>query len=214
MRSGCKRELVAETCAEWDVSIRRACLFLEFDTSSYHHRSRRRDQAGIEARIKNICATRVRYGYRRIHVLLQREGWNIKLKRTYRIGRNLGLQLRNTEAGKQSVRRTDCPPKTQAPSQGKAPERPSGSCRSERFLGDGLRPRSARAGKKIRVLTVVDTFSRYVPVLDPRFNYRAEGLVRTLEKVCTRIGYPKTIRVDQGSKFVSRDLDLWATPRA
>ena len=52
-------------------------------------------------------------------------------------------------------------------------------------------------GKKIRVLTVVDTFSRYVPVLDPRFSYRAEDVVRTPEQVCPKIGYPKTIRVDQ-----------------
>ncbi len=49
-------------------------------------------------------------------------------------------------------------------------------------------------GKKIRVLTVVDTFSRYVPVLDPRFSYRAEDVVRSLEQVCPMIGYPKTIR--------------------
>lgn len=45
-------------------------------------------------------------------------------------------------------------------------------------------------GKKIRVLTAVDTFSRYVPVLDPRFSYRAENVVRALEQVCPRIGYP------------------------
>lgn len=65
-------------------------------------------------------------------------------------------------------------------------------------------------GKKICVLTVVDTFSRYVPVLYPRFSYRAEDVVRALEQVCPKIGYPKTIRVDQGHEFVSRDLDLWA----
>lgn len=68
MRPGRKRELVAQTCGEWNVSIRRACRVLEFDTSTYHYKSRRRDQAGIEARIKEICATRVRYGYRRVHV--------------------------------------------------------------------------------------------------------------------------------------------------
>lgn len=95
MRPGRKRELVAETCDEWNVSIRRACRVLEFDTSTYHYKSRRRDQAGIEARIKDICATRVRYGYRRVHVMLTREGWDINMKRTYRIYRDLGLQLRN-----------------------------------------------------------------------------------------------------------------------
>ena len=65
-------------------------------------------------------------------------------------------------------------------------------------------------GRKIRILTVVDTFSRYAPVIDPRFSYRAEDVVTTLERVCAKAGYPSTIRVDQGSEFVSRDLDLWA----
>ena len=68
-------------------------------------------------------------------------------------------------------------------------------------------------GNKLRVLTVVDTFSRYTPVLDPRFSYRAEDVVATLEQVCTAVGYPRAIRVDQGSEFISRDLDLWAYAR-
>lgn len=57
---------------------------------------------------------------------------------------------------------------------------------------------------------MIDTFSRYVPVLDPRFSYRGEDVVATLDRVCGAIGYPKTIRVDQGSEFISRDMDLWA----
>jgi putative transposase len=65
-------------------------------------------------------------------------------------------------------------------------------------------------GRKIRVLTVVDTFSRFSPALDARLSYRGEDVVQTLERTCARIGYPKTIRVDQGSEFISRDLDLWA----
>ena len=55
------------------------------DTSSYHYRSRRPDQAGLESRIKAMCQTRVRYGYRRIHVLLQREGWQINIKKPRRV---------------------------------------------------------------------------------------------------------------------------------
>ena len=66
---------VDEMCGEWDVSIRRACRVLEVDTSTYHYKSRRPGQAGLEQRIKEICQTRVRYGYRRVHVLLRREGW-------------------------------------------------------------------------------------------------------------------------------------------
>ena len=68
-------------------------------------------------------------------------------------------------------------------------------------------------GRKIRVLTVVDTFSRYAPVIDPRLSYRGEDVVQVLEKACAKVGYPTTIRVDQGTEFVSRDLDLWAYTR-
>jgi len=65
-------------------------------------------------------------------------------------------------------------------------------------------------GRKLRILTVVDTFSRFSPVIDPRFSYKGEDVVRKLDEVCKRVGYPKTIRVDNGSEFVSRDVDLWA----
>jgi transposase InsO family protein len=86
------------------------------DTSTYHYKSRRREQAGIEARIREICETRVRYGYRRVHVLLRREGWEINMKRTHRIYNELGLQLRNktpkrrVKAGtvRYFVREADC----------------------------------------------------------------------------------------------------------
>jgi len=65
-------------------------------------------------------------------------------------------------------------------------------------------------GSKIRILTIVDTCSRYVPALDARFSDRAEDVVRTLEQVCPEIGHPRIIRVDNGSEFISRDLDPWA----
>jgi putative transposase len=90
-----KRKLVEAICGEWDLSIRRACRVLEMDTSTYHYKSRRPEQVGLEQRIKEICQTRVRYGYRRIHVHLRREGWPINQKKTRRIYRELGLQFRN-----------------------------------------------------------------------------------------------------------------------
>ena len=65
-------------------------------------------------------------------------------------------------------------------------------------------------GRKLRILTVIDTFSRFAPAIDPRFSYRGEDVVATLQRVCAQIGYPEAIRVDQGTEFTSRDLDLWA----
>jgi putative transposase len=65
-------------------------------------------------------------------------------------------------------------------------------------------------GTKLRILTVIDTFSRYAPIVDPGLVYRGADVVAPLEQVCKVIGYPAVLRVDQGSEFVSRDLDLWA----
>ena len=196
MRPVRKRKLVDEMRGDWGVSIRRACRVMLVDTSTYHYKSRRPGQAHLEQRIREICQTRVRYGYRRVHVLLRREGWVINQKKTRRIYRELGLQLRN----KTPKRRV----KAKLREDRKVATRPNETWAMD-FVHDQL-----ATGRKIRVLTVVDTFSRYSPAIDPRFSYRGEDVVQTLEKICAKSGYPKTIRVDQGSEFVSRDLDLWA----
>ena len=77
------------------MSVRKACQALRIDRSLYTYKSMRGEQAGLKQRIKEICETRVRYGYRRVHVLLVREGWAINMKRTRRLYNELGLQLRN-----------------------------------------------------------------------------------------------------------------------
>src|SRR5262249_7633924 len=89
-----KRQLVDHARATWQVSIRRACRALPVHRSTYHYRSRRAGQAHLSKRIREIDATRVRYGYRRIHVLLRREGWQVNPKRVYRMYREMGLQSR------------------------------------------------------------------------------------------------------------------------
>jgi putative transposase len=63
------------------------------------------------------------------------------------------------------------------------------------------------------VLTIVDTFSRFSPAVEPRFNFRGADVVEVLERVGREVGFPAAIQVDQGSEFVSRDLDLWAYQR-
>jgi len=180
----------------WGVSIRRACRLMTIDPRTYRYRSRRPGQAALETRIKEICATRVRYGYRRVHVLLRREGWAINAKRVRRIYSGLGLQLRN----KSPRRRLKAKLR-----EDRAPATGTHDVWAMDFVHDQL-----ATGTKIRILTLVDTFSRYAHAIDARLQYRAENVVATLEAVCGRVGYPKAIRVDQGTEFVSRDLDLWA----
>jgi putative transposase len=185
--------------SEWGVSIRRACRVCLLDTSTYHYRSRRPGQAALEQRIKEIAATRVRYGYRRVHVLLRREGWSLGQNKTRRIYRELGLQLRN----KTPKRRV----KAKLREDRRAATRPHETWAMD-FVHDQL-----ATGRKLRVLTIVDTFSRFSPALTPRFSFRGADVVEVLERVGRDMGFPATIRVDQGTEFVSRDLDLWAYQR-
>ena len=70
-----------------------------------------------------------------------------------------------------------------------------------------------RPERKLRVLTIIDTFSRFSPAIEPRFTFRGADVVEVLERVGREVGFPAAIRVDQGSEFVSRDLDLWAYQR-
>ena len=172
---------------------------LQAERSSYHYKSRRGDQADLKQRIKEIAETRVRYGYRRIHVLLCREGWRVNVKRVYRLYRELGLKLRN----KTPKRRV----KAKLRDDRRAAIRTNDVWAMD-FVHDQL-----ATGKKLRVLTIVDTFSRFSPATEARFSFKGSDVVETMERVGRQYGLPKTIRVDQGTEFVSRDLDLWAYSR-
>ncbi|WP_294310153.1 IS3 family transposase [uncultured Sphingomonas sp.] len=193
---GRAREIVGYLQASYQVSERRACGAFPINRSTQRYQSRRLDQAGLKMRIKELAATRVRYGYRRIHVLLRREGWEINHKRTHRLYRELGLQLRN-KTPKRKVKaklRDDRTPAT-APNE----------CWSMDFLSDQLFD-----GRKIRVLSIVDNFTRVSPALDVRASYRGSDVVETLDRIAVAHGRPKRIRLDNGPEFISKDLDLWA----
>ncbi|ACK50447.1 hypothetical protein Msil_1494 [Methylocella silvestris BL2] len=173
------------------MSVRRACSALRVGRALYVYKSKRGGQADLKQRIKEIAETRVRYGYRCIHVLLRREGWAVNAKRIYRLYKDLGLQLLN----KTPKRRVKAKLRD---------DRCAAMQHNETWAMDFVHDQLA-TGRKLRVLTIVDTFSRFSPAVDPRFSYRGEDVVLTLERICRRVGYPKTIRVDQGSEFISRE---------
>ncbi len=138
----------------------------------------------------------VRYGYRRIHVLLCRKGWRVNAKRVYRLYCEEGLQLRNKVPKRKvsaKLREDRCP--AAAPNEIWAMD----------FMADQLFD-----GRRLRILTIVDAFSRLSPAIDVPQSYRGADVVDTLERVTKVYGMPKTIRVDNGPEYVSRDLDLWA----
>ncbi len=165
----------------------------------YRYKSRRGDQAALKERIKGIAETRVRYGYRRIYVLLRREGWLINEKRVHRLYREMSLQLRH----KSPKRRVKAKLRD---------DRQAATGSNEVWAMDFVHDQTA-LGSKIRILTIVDTFTRFSPAVEPRFRFTGADVVETLERVGKCYGLPKVIRVDQGSEFVSRDLDLWAYQR-
>ena len=180
----------------WQVSIRRACSVLPASRSSYHYKSRRPSQASLRKRIREIAETRVRYGYRRIHVLLRREGWQVNAKRVYRLYTEEGLQLRNKTPKRKvsaKLREARCPPTA------------SNDVWSMDFMSDQLFD-----GRRVRILTIVDAYTRVSPAIDVRHSYRGTEVVETLERVTKIYGKPKTIRVDNGPEFISKELDLWA----
>ena len=98
VRPGRKRQLVDHLWSNWKVSARRACSTLRVARSLYIYKSRRNDQADLKVKIRDICETRVRYGYRRVHILLKRKGWEVNPKGVYRLYKEMGLKLRNIEA--------------------------------------------------------------------------------------------------------------------
>ena len=139
------------------------------DQSTYHYNFRRAGQAGLEHRIKEICQTRVRYGYRRVHVLLRREGWGINQKRTRRIYRELGLELRN-----KTPKRRD---------KAKLREDRRNATRPNETWAMDLVHDQLVTGHKLRVLTIVGTFLRFSPALEPCFSFRGGDVVELLERV-------------------------------
>lgn len=110
----------------------------------------------------------MRYGYRRVHVLLRREGWVINMKKTRRLYNELGLQLRNKNPKRRvKAKLREDRQKATGPNDVWAMD----------FVHDQL-----ETGRKLRILTIVDTHSRYSSVTDPRFSYRGEDVVQTPRK--------------------------------
>jgi putative transposase len=182
------------------VSVRRACRAVPACRASYHYRSIRPDQAPLRKRIREIAETRARYGYRRVHVVLKREGWHVNVKRVRRLYNLEGLQMRHK------------PPR----------RRVTAKLRDDRSNATG--PNQVWAmdwmydelfdGKRIWVLTVVDTFSRVCPVMHVTRSATAMVVIGALEEAHRNFGLPHTIRVDQGCQFTSKELDLWAYSNA
>ena len=135
----------------FQISERHGCRLLSCHRSTQRYRSRRSDDRGLALRLKELALARPRFGYRRLHVLLQREGWAVNHKRIYRLYCEAELWVRIKRRRKRAAAIRGPVPVPSAP----------GQCWSMDFVTDRLLD-----GRAFQALTVVDNLSRQSPVLE------------------------------------------------
>ena len=180
----------------YGASQRQACALLHLSRSVYSYHSRARDARPLVQRIKEIAAARVHYGYRRVHVLLRREGWKDNCKRVYRLYRLEGLSLRHKRPRRNRSARLR-QPKQQVSA--------INEIWSADFVADALFD-----GRRLRALTVVDNYTRECLAIEVGQSLKGEDVARTLSRIAMIRGTPKTIKSDNGSEFISKSMDRWA----
>jgi putative transposase len=182
-------------CVGFQVSERRACQAIGIQRSSYRYSSTARDQTALQMRIRDLAAVRVRYGYRRLHVLLRREGWQVNHKRVYRLYRLAGLSLR-LKTRKKRISAARIPQSL--------PTAPNQRWSMD-FMSDSL-----YNGQRFRVLTLVDNMTRESPTIEVSHSFSGQGVAAVLDRLAQTTGLPQVIQVDNGPEFVSKALDEWA----
>lgn len=181
---------------EYAASERRVCGLLVMAVSSYRYRSRRCDE-GLRTRLVELAREKPRYGYRRLHVLLRRSGERLNHKRLYRVYREAGLAIRRKKR-KHCVR------------QGQ----PLGVWTSANqewaldFVHDAV-----ACGRTIRVLSVVDAYTRECLALEVDTSFASRRVTRVLEEIASERGMPAAIRCDNGPELTSRHFLAWCVER-
>ncbi len=180
-------------------SQRNALRVVKMSTSTYLYKPVKTNDEALTLRIKDITATRVHYGYRRVHVMLRREGYTDNVKRIYRLYRQEGLSLR--------LKR----PRRNKAAQLRQPKQLAQAINeiwSMDFVADNLFD-----GRKLRMLTVVDLFTRECLGIEVGQSLRGDDVVAALNVIAQRRGLPRTIKTDNGSEFISKAMDRWAYER-
>ena len=164
--------------------------------SSQRYRSRKDPQLALRGKLKELASTHVRYGYRRLTVLLRRQGWKVNAKRIYRLYTEEGLIVRTKQRKKIARRQRGAVPAAIRP----------GQRWSMDFISDKLAD-----GRGFRILTVVDQFSRECVLLEADRSMSGAKVAEALQRVIEGEGAaPESITCDNGSEFAGRVLEAWA----
>jgi len=162
---------------------------------SNRYRSRKDSQAALRLRLRELAGSRVRYGYRRLTVLLRREGWAVNAKRVYRLYREEELQV-------QTAKRTKRARQTRV-------ALPGASRPNQRWSMDFVSDRFAD-GRWFRILTVVDQYTRECLCVHPDRSQTGRKVVEQLTHIVALRGAPESITSDNGSEFVGKAMEIWS----
>ncbi len=190
------KKVVAYVTAHHGYSERRACALTRQHRSTQRKPSIRDPRLEIRRRMHEIVQTRIRYGYRRVHILLKREGWAVGRNLVYRLYREEGLALRSKRPRRRKMavhRETRHRPKQ------------LNEAWSLDFIHDQL-----SNGEKFRALTIVDVFSREALAIEVGQRLRGEHVVEVLNRLVRQRGAPKYLFADNGAEFTGHLVDLWA----
>ena len=190
-----RREAVATLVEHHEMSERRACSVIGADRTSIRYRSRRPDDHNLRERLRALASERRRFGYRRLHVLLRREGHVVNRKKTQRLYREEGLSVRKRR-GRKRATGTRAPLLTVA-------------VPNARWSVDFVHDQFAH-GRRFRIFNVIDDVTKecLAAVVDTSISGRR--VARELTALIARRGMPDLIVSDHGTEFTSNAMLAWS----
>lgn len=187
------RRDVALVMAEHHLSERHACRLLEVDRATYRYEARPDKNEKLREALVTLARQNPRYGYRRLWAILTRRGWQVDVKRVYRLYREAGLMVRRLKR-KRVARARSADVLLSAANQEWALD----------FVSDAL-----AGGRGLRALTIVDSYTRECPVIGVASGIGSRQVTQILERVIAERGKPKALRCDNGPEFTSRHFLAW-----
>ncbi len=191
-----KREAVAHLQALLDVSERRACRVIAADRSVVRYESRRDDDTNLREKLCDLAHQRRRFGYRRLHILLRRDGITINRKKTQRLYREEGLTVRRRKGRKRAV--------------GSRAPAPVPALPNQRWSLDFVHDQLA-TGRRFRILNIVDDVTRECLAAVADTSISGKRVVRELIRLIAVRGKPGMIVSDNGTELTSNAVLEWCS---
>jgi len=189
-----KRHAVNYLVAQHAISERKACGLAEASRSTCRYRSKPKDKT-IEKRLIELANIRKSYGYRRLHILLKREGYVVNHKRVYALYGKNNLARRKKKKKRYAIR-------IRKPLKG-------ATMPNERWAMDFMSD-SCCNGRKIRTLNIIDLYARECIKIEVGGSLPSKKVVDSLDELAYERGLPKAITVDNGTEYTSKVLQEWS----